>query len=84
MNDIARLNMLAAIALKNIDRPFSLRRAAEYLEVSRSFLYKLVSRRKIPHYKTEGRLIYFRKEDLDNFAYHLKREPKRTKTEHKL
>ena len=39
--------------------------AATHLQVSRSYLYKLTSAKEITHYKPSGKLIYFKKSDLD-------------------
>ena len=41
--------------------------ATTYLQVSKSFLYKLTSKNEITHYKPSGKLIYFQKSDLDNW-----------------
>ena len=41
--------------------------AIEYLNVSDSFLYKMTSARKITFFKPSGKLIYFKKEDLDKW-----------------
>lgn len=38
-----------------------------YLEVSPSHLYKLTSSGNIPHYKPNGKKIYFRREELDTW-----------------
>lgn len=39
--------------------------AANYLGVSKSYLYKLTMNRRIPHFKPEGKLVYFKREELD-------------------
>ena len=39
--------------------------ACEYMGVSRSFLYKLTSRRQIPHSKPNGKMIYFEKKKIN-------------------
>lgn len=39
--------------------------AAIFTGFSKSHLYKLTSTGKIPHYKPQGKLIFFNKEDLD-------------------
>ncbi|ANF49970.1 hypothetical protein A0O34_05255 [Chryseobacterium glaciei] len=39
--------------------------AVNYLQISRSYLYKLTSSKEISHYKPSGKLIYFKKSDLD-------------------
>lgn len=41
--------------------------AMTYLQVSRSYLYKLTSGKHIPHYKPSGKLIFFRKTELDDW-----------------
>ena len=39
--------------------------AALYLGISKSFLYKLTSKRSIPFYRPGNKLIFFRRIDLD-------------------
>lgn len=39
--------------------------ACEYMGVSRSFLYKLTSRRQIPHSKPNGKMIFFEKKKIN-------------------
>lgn len=42
--------------------------AAKYLNVSKSYIYKLTSRRDIPHYKSKGgKLLYFKREELETW-----------------
>jgi excisionase family DNA binding protein len=38
-----------------------------YLELSQSHLYKLTSTSAVPHYKPNGKKIYFQREELDNW-----------------
>lgn len=38
-----------------------------YLEVSQSHLYKLTSTAGIPHYKPNGKKLYFQREELDQW-----------------
>lgn len=49
------------------ERPLNLFEAAEYLSISKSYLYKLTSRKQIPYYKPNGKLIYFSKAELDKW-----------------
>ena len=42
--------------------------AALYLGIAEGYLYKLTSKKKIPHYKPNGRCIYFNKEELSRWA----------------
>lgn len=46
----------------------SLREAAEYLDMSKSSIYKLTSGRSINFAKPNGGKIYFNKEDLDQWV----------------
>ncbi|MBS9766553.1 MAG: helix-turn-helix domain-containing protein [Flavobacteriaceae bacterium] len=41
--------------------------ACKYLKISKSSLYKMTSKKKIPFSKPNGGKMYFRKEDLDNW-----------------
>ena len=45
----------------------SFKEAINYLDVSKSFLYKLTSKRKLTFTKPNGGKIYFKKVDLDNW-----------------
>lgn len=39
----------------------------QYLELSQSHLYKLTSTGAVPHYKPNGKKIYFKREELDEW-----------------
>ena len=41
--------------------------ALSYLKVSKSFLYKMTSKGEITYYKPNGKLIYFKRSDLDDW-----------------
>lgn len=45
----------------------SFQEALAYLDVSKSFLYKLTSSNNITFFKPSGKLIYFKKSDLDQW-----------------
>ncbi len=49
---------------KNI---LTLKEAATFMGISSSTLYKMTHRRTIPFYKPNGKLIFFKKEDLINW-----------------
>ena len=38
--------------------------AAQYMGVSKSYLYKLTMRQEIPHYKPCGKMVYFNRVEL--------------------
>ncbi len=52
------------IAQKNI---LTLNEAATFTGLSKSYLYKKTSNRQIPFYKLEGKLIYFKKIELEEW-----------------
>lgn len=41
--------------------------ACKYLDVSQSHLYKLTSTKQIPHFCPQGKKLYFKQEELDNW-----------------
>ena len=59
----------------NPTKPLTLVEAAKFLDLSPSHLYKLTSERKIPHFKPNGKKIYFDESELIQW---LKRKPTRT------
>ena len=76
------LNKLTAIEslleATNQTKPSTLVEAAKFLDLSQSHLYKLTSERKIPHFKPNGKKIYF---DNSELVQWLKRKPARTQEE---
>jgi len=45
----------------------NLNQLCDYLELSKSHLYKLTSSQEIPHYKRGGKKLYFNKYEIDNW-----------------
>ena len=41
--------------------------ACEYTGLSKSWMYKLTHRGMIPHYKPDGKMIYFKTQELENW-----------------
>lgn len=59
LEEIKKLTLLSA---KDV---FNMRDAAAYTGLSMDYLYRLVSKRQIPHYKSDGgKLTYFSKSEL--------------------
>ncbi|MHB1686950.1 MAG: helix-turn-helix domain-containing protein [Ignavibacteriaceae bacterium] len=56
------------------EKPFTFIEASTYLNVSRSYLYKLTSTKQITHWKPNGKKIYFQKADLNKWLFRNKRE----------
>lgn len=42
--------------------------ASAYLGISESYIYKLTSLKQIPHYKPNGKLVYFNRKELCEWA----------------
>jgi len=60
-----KLESLENLLKGQTEKPLTLEEAAEYLDLSKSHLYKLTSAHKIPHYKPQGKRVYFSKSELD-------------------
>ena len=73
------LNKLSAIESlleeANQTKPLTIQETAKFLNLSQSHLYKLTCERKIPHFKPNGKKIYFDEYELVQW---LKRKPTRT------
>ena len=67
-----RLNKIENLLQANQPKPLTLKETAEFLDLSISHLYKLTSAGKIPHYKPQGKRVFFDKVEL--IAW-LKRNP---------
>ena len=52
--------------------------ASAFLCLSKSYLYKLTSGNLIPHYKPQGKMLYFEKSELEAW---LRQNPVKTKTQ---
>jgi len=50
--------------MNNSKEVLSFKEAVEFLDVSKSFLYKLTANSEIIHFKPNGKLIYFKRQDL--------------------
>ena len=60
------------------EKPLTLNEGAQYLDISKSYLYKLTSANKIPHWKPQGKRVYFTKAELDSWIL---RNPVKTTTD---
>lgn len=52
--------------------------ASTFFNLSKSYLYKLTSGNLIPHYKPQGKMLYFEKSELEAW---LRQNPVKTKTQ---
>jgi excisionase family DNA binding protein len=58
---LARIERLLAAQKETL----TLEEASSYSGISKSYLYKLTSSGSIPHYKPEGKIIYFDRDELN-------------------
>jgi excisionase family DNA binding protein len=66
-NQLMKLDEYNNSSNENIDM-LTFPEACLYLKISKSYLYKATSERKIPFFKpTGGKLIYFKRTDLNNW-----------------
>lgn len=56
----------------------SFEEASRFLNLSKSYLYKLTSGNLIPHYKPQGKMLYFEKTELEAW---LRQNPVRTQVQ---
>ena len=56
----------------------SFEEASSFLNLSKSYLYKLTSGNLIPHYKPQGKMLYFEKTELEAW---LRQNPIRTQAQ---
>ncbi len=55
--------------LKTITKPFlTVEELASYLNVKTSYIYKMTHNREIPFYKPGGKMIYFNREEIDEWV----------------
>ena len=55
------------LATQQPNKPLTLLEAAEFLDFSRSYLYRLTSQGRVPCYNPEGKRIYFDRAELVNW-----------------
>jgi excisionase family DNA binding protein len=49
--------------------------AAEYMGMSKSCLYKMTSQKIVPHYKPNGKMIFFDRDELEIFLLSVRVKP---------
>ena len=76
MENIQTLQQLEHILNQHPDtKPLNFREACKYLGCSASYLYKLTHLQAIPHYKPNGKKIYFSKPELDQYLFRNRIKP---------
>lgn len=72
---LTKLNELEALLRKKNDKPLNFNQAADYLGFSHSYLYKLTSRKIIPCHRPTGKMLFFSKEELDEWIFENRSQP---------
>lgn len=68
MNELKKLQQLLAKQHQSEKPILSVDECAELLGLSVSYLYRLTSEKRVPHYKPHGKKIYFRREEIIEWA----------------
>ena len=63
----ARAESTPVAASEGFEEFINVKRAAQFLGVSASLVYAFVERKQIPHYRMMGRVIRFRRSELDRW-----------------
>jgi len=66
---LQKLNTIENLLKKKDDKPLTFKEACAYLGYAPSYLYKLTYRKIIPHYKPTGKVIFFSKNEIDEWIY---------------
>ena len=66
-NVLDKLTVIESLLVATQPKPLTLKEAAEFLDFSRSYLYRLTSQGRVPHYKPEGKRVYFDRAELVNW-----------------
>jgi len=64
---ILKLYEMDSFIVNKMDPLLTFAQTCAYLKYSRSYLYKLCERNLIPHYNPNGRTLFFRKSEIDNW-----------------
>ena len=63
-NVFDKLTVIESLLVATQPKPLTLKEAAEFLDFSRSYLYRLTSQGRVPCYKPEGKRVYFDRAEL--------------------
>lgn len=66
---LKKLSTVENLLKRKDDKPLTFKEACSYLGYAPSYLYKLTYRKVIPHYKPTGKIIFFSKNELDEWVF---------------
>lgn len=75
---LEKLSQIEKLLSERTDEVLTFEQACQFLDLSKSHLYKLTSTAQIPHYKPNGKRVYFSKRELEEW---LLRNPVKTNAE---
>ncbi len=65
---LSKLDALEKLIIANTDKKaMTLDEVAMYTGLSKSYLYKLTSTGRVPHYKPRSKMIYFDRDEIDDW-----------------
>ena len=71
---VEKLTSIETLLRDSKPKPLNLTQAADYLGFSHSYLYRLTSKKIIPHHKPTGKVIFFSKAELDEWIFNNNKE----------
>ncbi len=66
---LQKLSSIENLLKKKDDKPLNFKEVCTYLGYKPSYLYKLTSSGRIPHYKPSGKMLFFSKCELDEWIF---------------
>ena len=60
-------DFIAAKLIKGAKEVLTSDEVADYMGISKSYLYKLTMRKEIPHYKPMGKVCYFNRKEVEQW-----------------
>ena len=66
---LQKLSTIEDLLKRKDDKPLTFKDACAYLGYAPSYLYKLTYKSIVPHYKPTGKIIFFSKNELDEWIF---------------
>jgi excisionase family DNA binding protein len=66
---LEKLENIESLLKDQYKQPLTMEEASIYLRVSKSYLYKMTCQSTLPYYKPNGKKIYFKKAELDEWIF---------------
>lgn len=66
---LQKLSVIENLLKRKDDKPLTFKEACNYLGYAPSYLYKLTYKNIVPHYKPTGKIIFFSKNELDEWIF---------------